>query len=870
VLPSCTAAGICVSLGAMMLLHGCTFAFGRDVGLRDKTALSNVIRQHGGTVLSFTSTSCTHLVTQSGGGSTCFKGALISPDDLIKSITDSVPLTTVPPSTNPLSTSLSSSSSSPSSTSSWSLFKPEQRRTESKFGFLLTSSTNSSATNSPDRQYLASAELDTSLFGLFDDELFADSTNSASNTTRQTYANSPPPPPTTSTNGATKNRNTDPWHSASQAKAISAANEFDDLQIASNFWEAADFYEYPDIRQSTASNCSNHTDDSNESDGSNYSFDLDFSNREIVTRSVKLGELRVQREQERLARARARHEKQQQELERRNQQKQLEAQERQQKALARKREDDVKRAKFAEERRQRVQDVLQNTGLAKRNADEAPNPGASSSATTSMSTSTSTSMSTSMSTSTSTSSCASTKTKSTSSYAATIESVASSFTTPTEPLLSSTATCWTSRSPTTTTATTATTTTSTTIADVSDDPIAAICRRAAAAAAAAYSPSTSQTTPPATTPLLASSSSSAPKPLPEPDTLIKILRQDSCDEKSDIFRVQQLDKQRKRARQPAKPEKPTGEVANMLEQWKQEQHAEERERSKAAKLERERAAIERKLRRKQEVERNKQLNRQQNREKADANRMRKLQEAQDEKSKKHLEWLERQERWAEEQARRKFEWSQLKERQKIDAEKRRRAFIENREAILQEENATAGRKIFVGKIKFDDIHNHPDLTSLERKQQAVDKRCELIINILKSFGAVANIKDSWDDGFLFVTYESQSSAIAAINDLCNFETRRSLCNQAAQRLHLTGFTSDIAPHPTFYVRWPKRTASTNESLVQPVAPLMTKKPKEPGLKPGLSAEQLLQLKEKKKLKKKRAKAQKAAALARVVGTTGRA
>jgi hypothetical protein len=51
---------------------------------------------------------------------------------------------------------------------------------------------------------------------------------------------------------------------------------------------------------------------------------------------------------------------------------------------------------------------------------------------------------------------------------------------------------------------------------------------------------------------------------------------------------------------------------------------------------------------------------------------------------------------------------------------------------------------------------------------------------------------------------------------------------------------------------------------------MTKKPKEPVLKPGLSAEQLLQLKEKKKLKKKRAKAQKAAALARVVGTTGRA
>ena len=781
---------------------GCTVAFARDVAIRDKSSLTATIRQHGGQVSSFVGSQCTHLIAakpDSKATSSSFNGWIVPPSYFVDSAARGVMLPEEgyafsAPRARTAATNSTSDTRSRAAESLHDHDEPDEPD-ELLSGFDLFTSDDGSK--------LASSAGD-NLFGSNDFAAYLESR-------RSTYRFG-------TDNAAASND----WQPSSDNIMEVDDSEVDMLSALLWGTDADTNLSPRESVGSLSSSNSNSNDD-----------------RERPRSTVVLGELKKQREEERLARNRARLAKQQEEADRRRQEKELEAEARRLKTEARKREEEEKRLRLAEERKQRVNEVLSTTGLAKRAAEVEA---------TSSNDDTSDNI-------------RHTRSKlSNRSSATALDRLPASP----EPV----------------------------------DRIQELCARAAAAAASAYNNNAnanhSATTAVAVHSLVQDSvitpatavtaSSSASGSSSDLSNLIELLAPTPEEETHYLLRIHRMQQQVEgssasssatgttKDKNKSKSKGTGGEVANLLAQWQRQEAADEHRRRRQEKAQREKDAIERRKQRKLEVEIAKERNRQEERAKAEERRAAKHAQEREAKSQKHLEWLKRQEEWEIEQRRRKFEWAKHKEWLEEQRNEKRQAFLSNREQILLEERTTAGRKIFVSKVTFDDIDADASL-SLERRAQAREKRCELVLSILKEYGTIANTKPSWDKGYVFVTYELEASATAAIKELCDFQVRERLCAAAGQRLYLQGFEASIAPKPTFYVRWPKRSAETNPALVQPTAPRMQRAPKEPKPVVEPTPEEREREKQKRKLRKanekerKRKEAERTRLLAKFTATT---
>eukprot|EP00011_Vannellida_sp_DIVA3-517-6-12_P013534 CAMPEP_0114628606 /NCGR_PEP_ID=MMETSP0168-20121206/12915_1 /TAXON_ID=95228 ORGANISM="Vannella sp., Strain DIVA3 517/6/12" /NCGR_SAMPLE_ID=MMETSP0168 /ASSEMBLY_ACC=CAM_ASM_000044 /LENGTH=583 /DNA_ID=CAMNT_0001840009 /DNA_START=14 /DNA_END=1765 /DNA_ORIENTATION=- len=169
----------------------------------------------------------------------------------------------------------------------------------------------------------------------------------------------------------------------------------------------------------------------------------------------------------------------------------------------------------------------------------------------------------------------------------------------------------------------------------------------------------------------------------------------------------------------------------------------------------------------------------------------------DEKAAKNSEYAERQLQWEEEQRRRHEAWKEEKKQARLEKKRKKQAFLKNRERILAEDWAEKGKKLFVGKLRFDDIkEKHKD--NPYQAETLAEKRKELYRVIFRQFGLVERFKEHWDSGHFFVVFCCRIDAEAAISALSTLEGRKSAC---ALLHHVDGASAQPSPH--FYVRWPR-------------------------------------------------------------------
>ena len=162
-----------------------------------------------------------------------------------------------------------------------------------------------------------------------------------------------------------------------------------------------------------------------------------------------------------------------------------------------------------------------------------------------------------------------------------------------------------------------------------------------------------------------------------------------------------------------------------------------------------------------------------------------------------------QEDWAKEQERRKIEWEQKKIQMRQEKKERKLKFKLEKERILKEDKEEEGRKVFVGKLSFEDINS----ASLDpfTKRHLIERRKSELMTILKSYGDFEKIKENWEKQFLFVIYNDSQAAEKAVADLSQFPVKKKIIAEIRKNLKSTATNPLAAPPPNFYVRWPKNT-----------------------------------------------------------------
>mmetsp|Transcript_108 Transcript_108/g.129 ORF Transcript_108/g.129 Transcript_108/m.129 type:complete len:572 (-) Transcript_108:91-1806(-) len=199
------------------------------------------------------------------------------------------------------------------------------------------------------------------------------------------------------------------------------------------------------------------------------------------------------------------------------------------------------------------------------------------------------------------------------------------------------------------------------------------------------------------------------------------------------------------------------------------------------------------------VRRNVELNAQEGKAKAAIMARLKKQQQCEERSEKDAQWAEKQKDWEAEQLRRLEEWEEQKKQVKLAKKAKKEAFLAQREKILAEDKAEKGRKLFVGKLRFDDIVSANKDNAFLR-DSLIEKRKELYRVIFRQYGLVERFKEGWESGHFFVVFYSLADAAKAAAGLSSFEGRKSACEQ----LQNLGDKAAL-PKPNFYVRWPRNT-----------------------------------------------------------------
>ena len=98
-----------------------------------------------------------------------------------------------------------------------------------------------------------------------------------------------------------------------------------------------------------------------------------------------------------------------------------------------------------------------------------------------------------------------------------------------------------------------------------------------------------------------------------------------------------------------------------------------------------------------------------------------------------------------------------------------------------------GRKLFVGKIKFNDLRG---------KEGLIFTRKLLIQQIFESFGEIESFRCCWERDYIFVVYKETNAASLAYDNLSDFNKKKAIIAKFKQ-------DSISVPNSNFYVRWPK-------------------------------------------------------------------
>lgn len=127
------------------------------------------------------------------------------------------------------------------------------------------------------------------------------------------------------------------------------------------------------------------------------------------------------------------------------------------------------------------------------------------------------------------------------------------------------------------------------------------------------------------------------------------------------------------------------------------------------------------------------------------------------------------------------------QKKQIDEEnKRPKTYKDAALLSFRRERTEVDRKLFVGKLKFND---------LKGKETLLFTRKSIIKQMLTSFGEVEEFRCFWEKEYIFVIYKKPESATAAYKSLMDFNQKKQLC---------TKFQQDKLSQPktNFYVRWP--------------------------------------------------------------------
>eukprot|EP01130_Rhizamoeba_saxonica_P002037 TRINITY_DN11841_c0_g1_i1.p1 TRINITY_DN11841_c0_g1~~TRINITY_DN11841_c0_g1_i1.p1 ORF type:complete len:498 (-),score=101.52 TRINITY_DN11841_c0_g1_i1:29-1522(-) len=118
----------------------------------------------------------------------------------------------------------------------------------------------------------------------------------------------------------------------------------------------------------------------------------------------------------------------------------------------------------------------------------------------------------------------------------------------------------------------------------------------------------------------------------------------------------------------------------------------------------------------------------------------------------------------------------------------------------------AGRKIFVGKIRIDDILETGDkqIWDEDTINQYINHRVQELQDVFRVYGEVEEFSEDWGNrGFGFVVYQYAKDAKLAVNRLKDFKDRRVISREIKANLRDQGLDILMAPLPNYYVRWPK-------------------------------------------------------------------
>jgi len=117
----------------------------------------------------------------------------------------------------------------------------------------------------------------------------------------------------------------------------------------------------------------------------------------------------------------------------------------------------------------------------------------------------------------------------------------------------------------------------------------------------------------------------------------------------------------------------------------------------------------------------------------------------------------------------------------------------------------AGRKIFIGGIKFDDITKKvtDGKLTIENSKIIIMERINYLKKIFQKFGTIEKYEETWEKGYTFIVFQNKNDAKTCLSVLKNYKLRRSAVKEIRKLIKSEGKDpDDITPDPKFYLRWP--------------------------------------------------------------------
>merc|ERR1711862_803949 len=148
---------------------------------------------------------------------------------------------------------------------------------------------------------------------------------------------------------------------------------------------------------------------------------------------------------------------------------------------------------------------------------------------------------------------------------------------------------------------------------------------------------------------------------------------------------------------------------------KERRRIQDLEEKKRRKEEEERRIREKRAEKKKEIRENIRKNAEEGRIRQYKINMEREEKLNEKKNQKLLEKLEKQRIWEAEQAKRHEEWINKKEIMRQQRKEKKKAFSEKKEKILAQDKEEKGRKLFVGKIQFNDILSDDTLNEFKKR-----------------------------------------------------------------------------------------------------------------------------------------------------------